>query len=30
TYNREWCIENAIKSVITQNYENFELFIVDD
>lgn len=30
TYNRVWCIENAIKSVINQDYDNWELFIVDD
>lgn len=30
TYNRAWCIENAIKSVINQNYNNWELFIIDD
>jgi len=30
TYNRAWCIENAIKSVINQNYDNWELFIIDD
>ena len=27
TYNRAWCIENAIKSVINQDYDNWELFI---
>lgn len=30
TYNRAWCVKNAIKSVITQNYYNIELFIIDD
>jgi glycosyltransferase involved in cell wall biosynthesis len=30
TYNRAWCIENAIKSVINQNYDNWELIIIDD
>lgn len=30
TYNRAWCIENAIKSVIKQNYDNWELIIIDD
>lgn len=30
TYNRAWSIENAIKSVISQNYDNWELFIIDD
>jgi len=30
TFNRVWCIENAIKSVISQNYNNWELFIIDD
>jgi glycosyltransferase involved in cell wall biosynthesis len=30
TYNRWWCIENAIKSVILQDYNNYEVFVVDD
>lgn len=30
TYNRAWCIEKSIKSVINQDYDNWELFIIDD
>lgn len=30
TYNRAYMIENAIKSVLNQTYENIELIIVDD
>lgn len=30
TYNRGWCIENAIKSVLFQEYINWELWIIDD
>ena len=30
TYNRAWCIEKAMKSVLAQTYANWELVIVDD
>ncbi len=30
TYNRGYCIENAIRSVLKQDYENMEILIVDD
>ncbi|MEN6339994.1 MAG: glycosyltransferase [Clostridiaceae bacterium] len=30
TYNRGYCIERAIRSVLCQTYGNFELIIVDD
>lgn len=30
TYNREKVIKNAIKSVLNQSYQNFEIVIVDD
>ena len=30
TYNRAFCIENAINSLIKQDYPNWELIIVDD
>ena len=30
TYNRDFCIQNAIQSLLHQTYKNFELIIVDD
>lgn len=30
TYNRDWIIERAIKSVLGQTYSDFELIIIDD
>ncbi|MBL3675738.1 glycosyltransferase [Paracoccus sp. KCTC 42845] len=30
TFNRRWCISNAIASVMAQTHSNFELIIVDD
>lgn len=30
TYNGRWCIGNAISSVLSQTYKNFELIVVDD
>ena len=30
TFNRAWCIQNAIRSVKQQDYKNWELWIIDD
>lgn len=30
TYNRSYCLERAIESVLSQSYKNFDLWIVDD
>lgn len=30
TYNRAYCIENAVRSVLCQNYENMEILVLDD
>ena len=30
TYNRAFCIEKAIDSLLNQSYQNYELIIIDD
>ncbi|MEZ4603947.1 MAG: glycosyltransferase family A protein [Desulfobacterales bacterium] len=30
TFNRAWTLEKAIDSVLSQDYDNFELIVVDD
>ncbi len=30
TYNRAWCIERAMKSVLAQDFQDWEMIIVDD
>ncbi|MDR7127726.1 glycosyltransferase involved in cell wall biosynthesis [Algoriphagus sp. 4150] len=30
TYNRAYCIKNAVDSVLNQNYRDFELLVIDD
>ena len=30
TYNNDWCISDAIRSVLGQTYDNWELIVVDD
>lgn len=30
TYNREWCISDAIRSIVGQTYKKWELIVVDD
>ena len=30
TYNRKWILKEAIDSVLAQDYEDFELIVVDD
>lgn len=30
TYNRSFCIKNAVDSVLQQTYDNYELIIIDD
>lgn len=30
TYNRAWCLDQAIQSVLTQTFQDFELIVIDD
>jgi glycosyltransferase involved in cell wall biosynthesis len=30
TYNRAWCLREAVESVLAQTYQDFELIVVDD
>jgi len=30
TFNRDWCIVRAIKSVLSQNYDNWQIILIDD
>jgi glycosyltransferase involved in cell wall biosynthesis len=30
TFNRAWCIERALKSVLCQSYENYEIILIND
>lgn len=30
TYNRDYCIQNAVQSVLNQQYENMEILVLDD
>ena len=30
TYNRAWCIERTIRSILSQSYKDFELIVVDN
>lgn len=30
TFNRAWCLQRAIESVLAQTFKDFELFIIDD
>jgi len=30
TFNRSWCLEEAVNSVLSQTYERYELIVVDD
>ncbi len=30
TYNRDWCLERSVESVLNQSFKEFELIVVDD
>ena len=30
TYNRDWCLERSVQSVLNQTFKDFELIVVDD